>query len=380
MLFGTYVCVRSGQNTKQYFRRFTNKYLIRNIVIMAASSHKDFIKNLECPVCLDVCTDPRLLPCIRGHHTLCKRCLDSLVTGPTITCPECRANHTIPPSGTNGFSRNLRVAGMIDALCKECRRAHPEVNCPHCEKMLCRSCHVGHQAFGAVKTSIDKLHAVIRKGGKDVNKNEIMKLGVAIELEIDDVMGKLFNQLRKRKKALKVDLRQMIKTYLRSLIPWRKDVCSKILAAWEYIDAANKELGDEYSDQITNQQMTNITTQSQHKINEIESIISKVPPIPHPVLKFNSHQAASAISSFGSIELLHTDTEDFPLAVDSGPLTPSRPTVLGQQGSGPSKIFIDNKYSKTDIIRKVKFLIGKIYVYFCCLCISVDCWLPASMP
>ena len=88
--------------------------------------------------------------------------------------------------------------------------------------------------------------------------------------------------------------------------------------------------------------MTDVMSLSQHNIDAIESIISKAPPIPHPVLKYNTHQAVSEISSFGSIELLPVDTEDFPLAVDSGPLTPRQPIVLGKEGSGPSKIFMNN--------------------------------------
>ena len=89
--------------------------------------------------------------------------------------------------------------------------------------------------------------------------------------------------------------------------------------------------------------MTDITSQSQHKINEIESVISKAPSLPKPVLKYNSHQAVSAISSFGCIEMLPVDTEDCPIAVDTtGPLThdhADRPRVVGKRGAGPGKIF-----------------------------------------
>ena len=85
--------------------------------------------------------------------------------------------------------------------------------------------------------------------------------------------------------------------------------------------------------------MTDITSQSQHKINEIESVISKAPSLPKPVLKYNSHQAVSVISAFGSIELLPANIEDCPVAAVSGPLTIGRPRVVGKEGSGPGKIF-----------------------------------------
>ena len=304
---------------------------------MAAATQKTFFKNLECPVCLDVCTDPRMLPCPKGGHTLCMRCLDGLVRGPTITCPECRAKHNVPLSGSDGFPRNIMAAGLIDSLCRECRMEHPEVTCPHCDKMLCKSCHVVHQAFDAVKQSVDKLQVVIQKGGKDVKEAEIKRLGVAIEHEIDQAMDQLADQVEDRRKTLKAELRKIIKDQMDSLKHWRNEVDRKTLEGQMYLDTANRELGDKYSDQITNQQMTDITSKSQHKINQIESIIIKAPSLPKPVLKYNSHQTITTISSFGSIELLPVDTEDCPIAVDTGPLTLDRPRVVGKKGSDPGK-------------------------------------------
>ena len=331
---------------------------------MAASAQKAFLKNLECPVCLDVYTDPRMLPCPQGGHTLCRRCLDGLVRGSTITCPECRAKHNIPPSGPDGFPRNIMAAGLIDSLCKECRMAHPEVSCSHCDKMLCRSCHVAHQAFDAVKQSVDKLHVVIQKGGKDVKESEIKRLGAAIEQEIDQAMDQLADQLADRRKTLKAELWNMIKEQLDILKTWRKKVDRKTSEAQTYLDTANRELGDKYSDQITDQRMTDITSQSQHKINEIESIINKAPSLPKPVLKYNSHLAVSAISSFGSIELLPVDTEDCPIAVDTGSLTPltpdyaDRPRVVGKRGAGPGKIFNQTVLSYIFIVSPYQCTLG----------------------
>ena len=301
---------------------------------MAAAAQTVFFKNLECPVCLDVCTDPRMLPCPNGNHTLCRRCLDGLVRAPTITCPECRAKHNVPPSGPDGFPRNIMAAGMIDSLCRECRMAHPEVTCSHCDKMLCRSCHVAHQAFDTVKQSVDKLQVVIQRGGKDVKEAEIKQLGAAIEHEIDQAMDQLADQLEDRRKTLKAELRKMIKDQMDGLNTWRKEVDRKTSEAQTYLDTANRELGDKYSDQITDQQMTDITSQSQHKTKEIESAISRASSLPKPVLRYNSHQAVSAISSFGSIELLPVDTEGCPIAMDViGLLTPARPRVVGKRGS-----------------------------------------------
>ena len=239
--------------------------------------------------------------------------------------------------------------------------APPEVTCSHCDKMLCRSCHVAHQAFDAVKQSVDKLQVVIQKGGKDVKEAEINQLGAAIEHEIDQAMDQLADQLADRRITLKAELRNMIKEQLDILKTWRKEVDRTTSEAQTYLDTADTKLGDKYSNQITNQQMTDITSQSQHKISEIESVINKAPSLPKPVLRYNSHQAVSAISSFGSIELLPVDTEDCPIAVDTGSLTPDhadRPRVVGSKRSGPGKIFNQTVLSYIFIVSPYQCTLG----------------------
>ena len=154
---------------------------------------------------------------------------------------------------------------------------------------------------------------------------EIKRLGVAIEQEIDQEIDHLTDQLEDRRNTLKAALWKMINAHLDSLKPWRTEVDRKTSEAQTYLDTANRELGDKYSDQITNQQ--------------IESVMSKAPSLPKPVLKYNSHQVVSVISAFGSIELLPADVEDCPVAMVSSPLTITRPRVVGKKGSGPGKIF-----------------------------------------
>lgn len=58
-----------------------------------ASSLADTLgKHLECAVCLEQFTEPKVLPCL---HTFCKRCLQGLLTHEEevwkINCPNCRS-------------------------------------------------------------------------------------------------------------------------------------------------------------------------------------------------------------------------------------------------------------------------------------------------
>ena len=50
-------------------------------------------KHLECAVCLEQYTEPKVLPCL---HSFCKRCLQGLLTQEgavfKINCPTCRSS------------------------------------------------------------------------------------------------------------------------------------------------------------------------------------------------------------------------------------------------------------------------------------------------
>ena len=173
-----YTCVFSWETS------FETVYIAQNIiniklifyseqVKMATNAPSVLTQHLECAVCMEIYKDPRILPC---SHTLCKVCLDGVVRNSSITCPVCRAPHLLQSSGTDGFPRNLAIAGMVDSLCVECKMTHSEVSCRHCDQMVCQNCHVAHTAFEGVQQSFRNLHQVIHNTGRDVKKEELQKI------------------------------------------------------------------------------------------------------------------------------------------------------------------------------------------------------------
>ena len=239
---------------------------------MATKAPSGFMQHLECPVCMELYTDPRLLPC---SHTLCKTCLDGVVKNSSITCPVCRATHSVPPSGTAGFPRNLAIAGMVDSLCVECKMTHSDVSCSHCNKMVCQNCHVAHTVFEGVQLSFRDLHQVIHKAGRDVKKEELQNIRAAVAKEIDNAIDILTSSLDGRRKKLKADLDRLIKDAME--IPeakvWMKELDSETSEAKRHLDQAKSQLGNVYSDNVTNQEMSTIKVQNEAKIMEIESLI-----------------------------------------------------------------------------------------------------------
>ena len=125
----------------------------------AASSPADH----KCSVCLELFTEPKILPCC---HTFCLECLKKTASrGKTegqITCPKCRQSHPIPAGGLSEFltdfvtTYELEVASIStkerkDIVCGECEQPGPVTHfCSDCQNYLCDEC--GLQLHKRLKT------------------------------------------------------------------------------------------------------------------------------------------------------------------------------------------------------------------------------------
>ena len=79
----------------------------------------------QCPVCfeeyeLDGYQAPKILPC---SHTLCEKCLETLIRNKKVECSECRLKHQAA-TGRTSFPQNKYIIAHIKAKRKE-GKAHP---------------------------------------------------------------------------------------------------------------------------------------------------------------------------------------------------------------------------------------------------------------
>jgi uncharacterized protein YeaO (DUF488 family) len=125
----------------------------------------------ECPICTELFTDPRVLPCI---HTFCLQCIEKWgkdkISGDELACPLCRKDTKIPKDGLAGLPKNFFVGKLLEVrklasalslketLCDVCsddpqlskefkEKATAATYCIECQRNLCEVCLKQHDKF-----------------------------------------------------------------------------------------------------------------------------------------------------------------------------------------------------------------------------------------
>ena len=143
---------------------------------MATAKQLDDI--MECPICTEVYTDPRILPCV---HTYCLKCIKAWSKdkqpGDKLACPLCRKEFTLPCNGVSDLPKNFFVANFLQmkelssvesktSPCDACSgdqesefevRNVASVYCVECQMKLCETCERVHKFIKAVNS-----HKLIR--------------------------------------------------------------------------------------------------------------------------------------------------------------------------------------------------------------------------
>ena len=132
---------------------------------MATAVACDEASNMECTLCHEHFTLPKLLPC---GHLLCRSCLVSwLKSQPEANCPLCQCAIVDPKArkGRNlediadGFRTDLAMAALVEAdrllseqhVCCVCVNLAAVSMCLNCGDMLCSSCANVHKKLSATK-------------------------------------------------------------------------------------------------------------------------------------------------------------------------------------------------------------------------------------
>ena len=84
-------------------------------VSVADQALKKLADQLECSICLDPFTNPKLLQCF---HVFCKDCLEPLVCqnqhGLSLRCPNCRRSTLLPANGVSGLQPAFHIHHLFE--------------------------------------------------------------------------------------------------------------------------------------------------------------------------------------------------------------------------------------------------------------------------
>eukprot|EP00057_Strongylocentrotus_purpuratus_P017824 XP_011672298.1 PREDICTED: probable RING finger protein 207 homolog [Strongylocentrotus purpuratus] len=124
---------------------------------MADALKNVIAQSLECPVCLNTFTDPKILSC---SHTYCRACLDNILechgNDQMIRCPVCRAEIQVPNQDVSKLPANLALRSLIEDMknqyqfCTNCKtedKPQAVVYCQDCGIYLCITCRNTHSLW-----------------------------------------------------------------------------------------------------------------------------------------------------------------------------------------------------------------------------------------
>ena len=142
-------------------------------------------EEVSCPVCTNIYTDPKQLPCL---HSFCLHCLNQWHRTShgrdTIRCPKCQALSRVPDSGDlKDLPTSFYLNGLIDVLairecktsqvkCGNCDKSSSESSyCFHCCAFYCLECVIGHNIMKSYKD-----HRILAlKEFQDKDYEDVMK-------------------------------------------------------------------------------------------------------------------------------------------------------------------------------------------------------------
>ncbi len=243
---------------------------------MAEKVIKKLDEQINCSICLDTYTDPKLLQCF---HTYCTKCLIPLVRGRqgqlTLTCPACRQVTPIPTNGVGSLQSAFHIndfIGIRDDLkrikdlipsqepgvegdatsqissiktthyCSEHADRELELYCETCNELICYKCvakggkHHDHdydpldEAFdkckGEITSSLEPMEKQLKTihtalAQLDTRSGEISDQRVTIEASMHDTIRRLHEILDVRKTELIGQLHQMIQRKLKDIASQR---------------------------------------------------------------------------------------------------------------------------------------------------------------
>ena len=203
-------------------------------------------EQLTCPVCFDLYTNPKTLPCL---HSFCEACIERFPQnkeGETyyLSCPTCRHRTELPGGGTGAFpiafhinnlkeihslmkNAALRLNPQQPSICKDHEKPL-ELFCETCDSVICYNCivctHKDHEydlvsasytkhcqelkhSLNPVKEKVEALKKILSALAE--REGEIREKGEGVLGEIHEMVEEMMNALRHSERKLSEEARRV---------------------------------------------------------------------------------------------------------------------------------------------------------------------------
>ena len=121
---------------------------------VAKEALKKVESRLECGICFEMYTSPRVLPCF---HVFCNACLEKAVEKSqdkqNLSCPNCRRGVALPDGGIQGLQSAFHIEHLFDirdtlvkagettkTKCEKCEESIATGYCRDCSHFVCDNC------------------------------------------------------------------------------------------------------------------------------------------------------------------------------------------------------------------------------------------------
>jgi len=242
---------------------------------MATAKQLDDIT--ECPICTEVYTDPRSLPCV---HTYCLKCIEAWSKdkqpGDKLACPLCRKEFTVPSNGVKGLPKNFFVANFLQikelssvesktSPCEACSGGEgsesevqnmASVYCVECQMKLCQNCERAHKAFKATRS-----HKLIAVGDK-INPETLYQSmpSISCDLHVDESLKIycfdcklaicIMCYIKSHNGHKCSDVNEVLDEFRKQMTVDVDNIAAGVAKCREMLESLEKEKND-YSDQVT---------------------------------------------------------------------------------------------------------------------------------
>lgn len=223
---------------------------------MAEGALKKLEEQLQCAICLQIYSDPKLLHC---SHAFCLHCIEKVVRRtrnrpPFVECPNCRYVTPIPRGGVASLQpafqmnslleiqeslrnitqpapeESLNALKVVDSPCPDHAEEELRLYCETCDKLICLKCaiktgqHHKHsygeigECFEKFKGEVVSLIAPVEKhlstitesrGTLEDRRQRMSEEDASVEDDIQEYVGKLHKAVEIRKAELLSELHRV---------------------------------------------------------------------------------------------------------------------------------------------------------------------------